>query len=100
MKITSSCLTLLAFAAASLFGAVDEIKKSASPGSILKKGARLAIVGDSITEQKQYSKFIETYLLACPILRCSLSSLAGAARLHRDLRIAWRTISFRGSPTW
>jgi len=65
MKITSSCLTLLTFAAASLFGAVDEIKKSASAGSILKKGARLAIVGDSITEQKQYSKFIETYLLAC-----------------------------------
>jgi lysophospholipase L1-like esterase len=32
---------------------------------VLKKGARLAIVGDSITEQKQYSKFIETYLLAC-----------------------------------
>lgn len=33
--------------------------------SVLKQGARLAIVGDSITEQKQYSKFIETYLLAC-----------------------------------
>ena len=32
---------------------------------ILEKGDRLAIVGDSITEQKQYSKFIETYLLAC-----------------------------------
>lgn len=32
---------------------------------VLKKGDRLAIVGDSITEQKQYSKFIETYLLAC-----------------------------------
>ena len=32
---------------------------------ILKKGDRLAIVGDSITEQKLYSKYIETYLLAC-----------------------------------
>jgi lysophospholipase L1-like esterase len=32
---------------------------------VIKKGARLAIVGDSITEQKIYSKFIETYLLAC-----------------------------------
>jgi len=31
----------------------------------LKKGDRVAIVGDSITEQKQYSKFIELYLLAC-----------------------------------
>ena len=32
---------------------------------ILKKGDRVAIVGDSITEQKQYSRFIELYLLAC-----------------------------------
>ncbi len=32
---------------------------------VLKKGDRLAIIGDSITEQKLYSKFIETYLLAC-----------------------------------
>ncbi len=32
---------------------------------VLRKGGRLAIVGDSITEQKQYSKFMETYLLAC-----------------------------------
>jgi lysophospholipase L1-like esterase len=32
---------------------------------ILKKGDRIAIVGDSITEQKQYSKFMELYLLAC-----------------------------------
>jgi len=31
--------------------------------SILPKDARLAIAGDSITEQKLYSKFIETYLL-------------------------------------
>jgi len=33
--------------------------------AVLPQGARLAIVGDSITEQKLYSKFIETYLLAC-----------------------------------
>lgn len=32
---------------------------------ILKKGDRIAIVGDSITEQRQYSKFMEIYLLAC-----------------------------------
>lgn len=32
---------------------------------VLKKGDQLAIVGDSITEQKQYSRFIEDYLLAC-----------------------------------
>lgn len=32
---------------------------------VLERGNRLAIIGDSITEQKLYSKFIETYLLAC-----------------------------------
>jgi len=32
---------------------------------VLEKGDRLAIIGDSITEQKLYSVFIESYLLAC-----------------------------------
>ena len=32
---------------------------------LLKKGDRLAICGDSITEQKQYSLLLETYLTAC-----------------------------------
>jgi lysophospholipase L1-like esterase len=32
---------------------------------VLKAGDRLAICGDSITEQKIYSRFIEEYLLAC-----------------------------------
>lgn len=32
---------------------------------ILKEGDRLAIVGDSITEQKMYSRIIENYLTAC-----------------------------------
>ncbi len=34
-------------------------------GLLLKKGDRLAICGDSITEQKQYSALLETYLTAC-----------------------------------
>lgn len=33
--------------------------------SLLLENARVAIIGDSITEQKLYSKYIETYLLAC-----------------------------------
>ena len=32
--------------------------------ALLPQDARLAIIGDSITEQKLYSKYIETYLLA------------------------------------
>lgn len=34
-------------------------------GLYLKEGDRLAIVGDSITEQKMYSRMIETYLTVC-----------------------------------
>ncbi|MCR9209619.1 MAG: SGNH/GDSL hydrolase family protein, partial [bacterium] len=32
---------------------------------LLTKGDRLVIIGDSITEQKMYSRMIETYLTAC-----------------------------------
>ncbi len=38
---------------------------SPSGEPVLKPGARVAVVGDSITEQKLYSRFIEDYLLAC-----------------------------------
>jgi len=34
-------------------------------GLLLQKGDRLAICGDSITEQKMYSRIIETYLTVC-----------------------------------
>jgi lysophospholipase L1-like esterase len=37
----------------------------APEGMQLRKGDRLAICGDSITEQKQYSLLIESYLTAC-----------------------------------
>jgi hypothetical protein len=36
-----------------------------SKGLLLQKGDRLAICGDSITEQKMYSRIIETYLTVC-----------------------------------
>lgn len=37
----------------------------ATAADMLPEGARLAIIGDSITEQKLYTKYMETYLLAC-----------------------------------
>jgi len=33
--------------------------------AVLQKGDRLAICGDSTTEQQQYSRFIAVYLAAC-----------------------------------
>lgn len=41
-------------------------RKAPAPGPLLlKEGDRLAIIGDSITEQKMYSRIIETYLTVC-----------------------------------
>ncbi len=66
--------------------------------SFLKVGDRIAIIGDSITEQKQYSVMIETYLRACtPELKVSVIQFgwsgerAGgfAARMNNDL-MGWK----------
>ena len=67
---------------------------SAAAQSLVVPGARVAVVGDSITEQKLYSKFIEVYLLACtgvPDVRVFQFGWGGetaagfAARLENDL---------------
>jgi len=64
--------------------------------ALLPANSRLAIIGDSITEQKLYSKFIETYLLACagrPDIACFQFGWSGemavglAARLETDLSV-------------
>lgn len=41
------------------------VKAPAPDGLLLQPGDRLAIIGDSITEQKMYSRIIETYLTVC-----------------------------------
>jgi lysophospholipase L1-like esterase len=41
-------------------------RKAPEPGALLlRRGDRLAIVGDSITEQRMYSLLLESYLTAC-----------------------------------
>ena len=48
------------------FFAKFEPKKAPRPAQLLlQKGDRLAICGDSITEQKMYSRAMETYLTVC-----------------------------------
>lgn len=86
MKITA----LFFFAAASLVLGQDQ-----SP-SLLPPEARVAVIGDSITEQKLYSKYIECYLLACTgrsDIRVFQFGWSGeradgfAARLENDLAV-------------
>ncbi len=47
------------------FASFKPLKAPAPTGLLLKKGDRLAIIGDSITEQKMYSRAMETYLTVC-----------------------------------
>lgn len=47
------------------FALVKPLKAPAPSGLLLKPNDRLAIIGDSITEQKMYSRIMETYLTAC-----------------------------------
>ena len=54
---------LAALLAAAPLVAVPLASRAAEP--VLKAGDRVGIVGDSITEQKLYSKYVEAYLLAC-----------------------------------
>jgi len=53
------CMLLLTLTVSCLSPAVARSESAVVPA------ARVAIVGDSITEQKLYSKFLESYLLAC-----------------------------------
>jgi lysophospholipase L1-like esterase len=67
----------------------------AAEGPVLKPGGRLVIAGDSITEQKLYSRFIEDYLTVClPGLNASVVQLGWggerapgfAGRMANDLQ--------------
>jgi lysophospholipase L1-like esterase len=50
----------------SYFTNFDFLVKAPEPqGLVLQAGDRLAIIGDSITEQRMYSRILETYLTVC-----------------------------------
>jgi len=55
------------------FDKFQPLKAPAASGLVLKRGDRLAICGDSITEQKMYSRLMEDYLTMCvPQLKVSV----------------------------
>lgn len=91
--IRSLLLSLLALAALPTLPAAE---------NLLPANARVAIIGDSITEQKLYSKYIETYLLACTgrqDIRVFQFGWSGerasgfAARLKNDLAVFNPTVA-------
>ena len=76
---------VLAVLLLSCFTGASAKEVEAPRASILKKGQRVAIVGDSITEQKLYSRFIELYLTAClPELDLHCIQWRGPNGAHTD----------------
>lgn len=58
MNVWKCALVVLAVAVAAAASPADD-------SALLKKGSRVVIIGDSITEQKLYSRYMEAYLLMC-----------------------------------
>lgn len=70
LSLSAACAVLAADDLESLpsdpyFAPFKPLKAPAATGGFLQHGDRLAICGDSITEQKMYSRVIETYLTVC-----------------------------------
>ncbi len=60
----------------SFFDNFRPLKAPAVPALVLREGDRLAICGDSITEQRMYSRVMETYLtVAVPQLKITVRQL-------------------------
>ncbi|HCE45977.1 MAG TPA: hypothetical protein DET40_20725 [Lentisphaeria bacterium] len=59
------CMLILGISVLASAEAYSQDAGTSMAKSTLPKDSHLAIIGDSITEQKMYSKYMETYLLAC-----------------------------------
>ncbi len=65
---------------------------------VLRQADRLAICGDSITEQKQYSRFIAVYLAACqPQLEVDVAQFGWGGETAGGFanRLAWSVVWFK-----
>ena len=72
-----------------------------APGKmLLQKGDRLAIIGDSITQQKMYSRLIETYLTVCtPELEIKTRQFGWSGETAAGFRKRMESDCFRFQPT-
>ena len=111
MKILSF---FIAFALLASVGLAAEISKPNDPyfeqfnpkpapepkGLLLQKNDRLAICGDSITEQKMYSRIMETYLTVCrPDLNVSIRQYGWGGETAPGFLARMTNDSLRFKPT-
>lgn len=75
--------------------------KAPAPGKLLlKSGDRLAIVGDSITEQRMYSRILETYLTVCvPELKITARQFGWSGETAEGFRRRMTNDCLRFRPT-
>jgi lysophospholipase L1-like esterase len=76
-------------------------RKAPAPGPlILKPGDRVAIIGDSITEQKMYSRLMETYLTVCvPELKITTRQFGWSGETAEGFRHRMTNDCLRFHPT-
>ena len=76
-------------------------REAPAPGPLLlREGDRLAIIGDSITEQKIYSRIMETYLTVCvPDLRVTARQYGWSGETAEGFRRRMTNDCLRFQPT-
>jgi len=76
-------------------------RKAPEPGPLfLKEDDRLAIIGDSITEQRIYSRIMETYLTVCvPQLKVTTRQFGWSGETAEGFRRRMTNDCFRFKPT-
>jgi hypothetical protein len=84
----------------SYFSKFEPVKAPAPKGLLLQRGDRLAIIGDSITEQRMYSRIIETYLTVCvPELKITTRQFGWSGETAEGLRHRMTNDCLRFQPT-
>lgn len=82
------------------FAPFKPIKAPPTKDLLLKQGDRLAICGDSITEQKMYSRIMETYLTVCvPELKITVRQYGWSGEVAPFFRYRMENDVLRFNPT-
>jgi GDSL-like Lipase/Acylhydrolase family len=85
---------------ATVFAKFKPLKAPAPAGLLLRENDRLAIIGDSITEQKMYSRIMETYLTAClPELKVTVRQYGWGGETAEGFKNRMANDALRFSPT-
>ena len=85
---------------ATAFAKFKPLKAPAPAGLLLRENDRLAIIGDSITEQKMYSRIMETYLTAClPELKVTVRQYGWGGETAEGFKNRMANDALRFSPT-